>query len=131
VLSIEIAFRRKSVQGRGLQFDECFGLGAEFPTAEENIFLIDALNGGSKIAYWPEPIVMHHGRNYDEIILDKAVMIGKGAFFSRLFGRQALLWAIAFALKKYPVYRGSMTMWSAFKYLREGQRLYQKQRMTN
>lgn len=125
VSSIEIAFRKDRIQRKGLKFDENFGLGTEFPSAEENIFLIDALYAGCKIAYWPEPIVIHHGKSYGESLLEEVVMRGKGALFSRFYGRRAFLPIIAFGFKKYPIYRRSMTLWAALKSLRAGQRLYQ------
>lgn len=58
VSSIEICFSRKLME-KGVTFDERFGLGAEIPVGEENVFLNDALNAGAVIRYVPETIVYH------------------------------------------------------------------------
>ena len=101
VSSVEIAFRLKSIHDGGLKFDEYFGLGAEFPTGEEIIFLTDALKKKLKILYIPIPIVIHpiesSGKNYDNITLIKA----KGAMFYRIFGNIGYIISVLFAYKKY------------------------------
>jgi len=57
VSSIEIAFRRKSVQGK-IWFNENFGLGSEpFHCGEEKLFLHDALAMGMKCQFFPITIV--------------------------------------------------------------------------
>ena len=101
VASVEIALRRSSIEESRLRFDEHFGLGAEFPTGEENIFLADALDKGLKLLYMPIPIVMHppesSGQDYDNIKLVQA----KGAMFERIFGLKGHAVSFLFALKKY------------------------------
>ena len=99
--SVEIAFKKNSIKKASLRFDEHFGLGAEFPTGEENIFLSDALDKGLKILYVPKPVVIHpaesSGEEYDKPELVQA----KGAMFERMFGWQAYAVSFLFALKKY------------------------------
>lgn len=57
VSSIEIAFRRASVQGK-VWFNENFGLGTEpFHCGEENLFLQDALSKGLSCKYFPITVV--------------------------------------------------------------------------
>ena len=57
VSSIEIAFRRASVQGT-LWFNEHFGLGTEpFHSGEESLFIKDALLKGLKCHFYPITIV--------------------------------------------------------------------------
>jgi len=101
VSSIEIAFRKKSIINNNIKFDESFGLGTEFPTGEEIIFLSDAIKKGLKILYIPIPIVIHpfesSGKNYDNLNLIQA----KGAMFYRIFGNLSYIISIIFALKKY------------------------------
>lgn len=61
VSSIEIAFRRSSLQGR-LQFNEQFGLGApELHCGEEEVFIHDALAMGLSCKYFPAYVVSHDG----------------------------------------------------------------------
>lgn len=55
--SIELAFRRESVQGK-LWFNEHFGLGAEvFHCGEENIFMHSAIEKGLNCRFFPITIV--------------------------------------------------------------------------
>ncbi len=57
VSSIEVAFRRESVQGK-VWFNENFGLGTEpFLCGEENLFIQDALSLGLKCQFYPITIV--------------------------------------------------------------------------
>lgn len=58
--SIEIAFRRASVQGR-FRFNENFGLGAKYPSGEEDIFLMDLRKGALKGTFVPLTIAEHPG----------------------------------------------------------------------
>ncbi len=101
VSSVEIAFRNSSIKEKALTFDERFGLGSDFPTGEEVIFLSDALKMGLKILYIPIPIVIHplesSGKNYDNPLLIQA----KGAMFYRIFSFLGYGASLLFALKKY------------------------------
>ncbi len=101
VCSVEIAFKLKSINKIKLRFDEKFGLGSEFPTGEEIIFLTDALKKGLKILYIPKPIVIHpletSGKDYTNISLIEA----KGAMFYRIFGILGYIASLLYAYKKY------------------------------
>ena len=101
VCSVEIAFKTTKIREKALFFDEAFGLGATFPTGEENIFLTDALKKGLKILYLPIPIVIHpsdsSGMHYNNSTLTQA----KGAMFYRIFGIAGYGISILFAYKKY------------------------------
>ena len=101
VSSLEIAFRRSSLRSVELCFDERFGLGAEFPTGEENIFLIDALHKGLKILYLPIPIVIHPEYHSGGDFHNHNLIMARGAMFCRMFARASWLVALAFAFKKY------------------------------
>ncbi len=59
VCSIEIAFQINAIKKSKIKFDELFGLGATFETAEENLFLRDALQKNLLISYYPTVIVTH------------------------------------------------------------------------
>ncbi|MEA1880602.1 MAG: glycosyltransferase family A protein, partial [Campylobacterota bacterium] len=100
VCSVEIALRSEVIKGHHLNFDENFGLGAEFPTGEEVIFLSDALGKSLKVLYVPIPIVIHplesSGSNYGNMALIQA----KGAMFYRLFGSLGYVASALYAYKK-------------------------------
>ena len=122
VASVEIAFKRSSIKKSHLRFDEHFGLGVEFPTGEENIFLSDALDRGLKLLYIPVPIVIHppesSGENYDNTKLVQA----KGAMFVRIFGLKGYAISLLFALKKYKFSRH--TLFRFYKLMLQGAKNY-------
>lgn len=105
ISSIEIAMRRESVQGR-IWFNENFGIGATFPSGEEDVFVQDCLDLGLKGIFIPKTIVRHDGittseRNY---MLPTRPQT-KGAIFLRLHPRQWPLRMIAHAIREIPLWR--------------------------
>lgn len=103
VSSIEIALRKESIINHNVCFDDRFGLGAKYPTGEENIFLMDCLKKGFNIIYIPIPLVIHpkesSGTKYN-----RTLFFSKGALFARLFGWKCWLFDLAFCIKKYKNY---------------------------
>lgn len=59
VCSIEIAFQVEKIKNNSLYFDENFGLGSYFETAEEFLFLRNAFLKQMKLIYNPSIIVSH------------------------------------------------------------------------
>lgn len=101
VTSCEIALKTRAVRSAGLRFDEQFGLGADFPTGEENIFLLDALRRGLHILYIPVPVAVHPAYSSGGDFLNHELIAAKGAMFRRMFGAASWVVALAFACKKY------------------------------
>lgn len=99
VSSIEIAIRVDSIRNTEIFYDEKFGLGSEYPSGEENIYLTDALKKGLSIQYLPETIAIHPHITSGKL-LDTEMLETKGAVFCRLFGYKALLYFLPFAFKK-------------------------------
>ena len=79
--SIEIAFRRTSVQGK-LQFNELFGLGAPvLHCGEEEVFIHDAIKAGLNCMYFPAYVVSHPGAPTSVTRVDHAgTLKARGAF---------------------------------------------------
>ena len=101
VSSIEVALRRKSLEKKPLFFDERFGLGSQFPTGSETVFLSDALSKGFHIQYCPEAIVRHPDDSSGRALFkNEELMKAKGAMFCRIFGWKAYAICIFFALRK-------------------------------
>lgn len=98
VSSVEVAIRREALVTSGVKFDERFGLGAEFPVSEENIFLTDLHKSGKKIYFFPADILIHpdesSGLNWSDTYLR-----ARGALFKRVFGWRGLPLLVLFLLK--------------------------------
>lgn len=80
VSSIEVAFKRESLQGK-VYFNENFGLGTEpFHCGEENLFIQDALAMGLKCQFFPITIV--HDKQPLEFLnrsMDTGTLMAHGA----------------------------------------------------
>jgi glycosyltransferase involved in cell wall biosynthesis len=103
VASVEIAFKRASIEKKHLRFDEFFGLGATFPTGEENIFLSDALDKGLKLLYLPTPIVIHPQESSGAAFDDDRLIQAKGAMLQRIFGTKGYVVSFLYAVKKHRI----------------------------
>lgn len=55
----EISFRTYSVKNAGIRFNEFFGVGCEFPSGEDDMFLQDCLDAGLNCIFIPEIITTH------------------------------------------------------------------------
>lgn len=94
VCSLEITFRRSSITGRGIKFDERFGLGSPLLSAgEEDVFLADARKAGLSISYIPKVIVRTQGRTTGTRFLqDSRLQVTKGATFRYVYGTCSAIW---------------------------------------
>lgn len=103
--SFEIAFRRKSVQGR-IWFNQNFGIGATFPFGEEDIFLRDCLDAGLKGIFEPVTIARHDGPTTSgrNLMLSTRPMT-KGAVFMRLHPYDWPLRMMTHAIREIPLWR--------------------------
>lgn len=105
ITSFEIAMRRESVQGK-IWFNEHFGIGATFPSGEEDVFVKDCLDRGLKGLFIPTTIVRHDGTTTSKRNLMFASRPQtKGAVFMRLHPRQWPLRMIAHAIREIPLWR--------------------------
>lgn len=109
VSSIEIAIKRGFILKRRLCFDERFGLGSIYTSAEENIFLNDAISNGAKIKYIASDIVMHPPESSGKMWKGSGLVEAKGALFRRLYGKKGIFLLLIFAIKKWPEYKESFS----------------------
>ncbi len=58
--SVEIAFKRNDIVTNEITFNLNFGLGSQFPSGEEYLFLKDVFNKGLQICFENSAIVKHH-----------------------------------------------------------------------
>lgn len=105
ISSIEIAMRRTAVQGK-IWFNENFGIGATFPSGEEDVFLRDCLDSGLKGIFLPITIARHDGTTTSErnMMLDSRPQT-KGAVFLRLYPIQWPLRMLVHTLREIPLRR--------------------------
>lgn len=108
VSSIEIAFRKDSV--KDIWFNENFGIGAIFPSGEEDVFLRDCLDCGLKGLFLPMTIARHDEPTTSErnLMLPSRPQT-KGAVFTRLHPYSWPLRMIAHALREIPLWRKGLT----------------------
>lgn len=99
--SIEIFLNLKNIDKEKLKFDENFGLGAKYPSGEENIFLSDMKKQNMLISYFPRKIVYHLKPNIATRLTPKS-FIGKGPMFKRIYNTPvALCILFLFFFKKF------------------------------
>lgn len=98
VSTIEMAFRRKSVQGI-IRFDERFGLGTKFLTCgEEDIWLYDAYRQGLKVTFFPKTIAKTSIiLKQNMIYIDAGVQRSYGAYNYYVYGNWAFWRCLSFA----------------------------------
>jgi len=127
VSSIEIVFKKDRIIKNNISYDELFGLGAEYNSGEENIFLMDCLKKGLKIKYVPIPIVIHPKESSGKNLTKKNGVLSKGALISRLFGWNFLIINILFGIKKYKEYKDTISLYKFIKLLYKGSFNYIKE----
>lgn len=59
ISSIEIIAPRNSAGRNGISFNPAIGLGTDYPSGEENLFVLDAIRAGLGISFLGKPIVGH------------------------------------------------------------------------
>ncbi|MDE6340745.1 MAG: glycosyltransferase family 2 protein [Muribaculaceae bacterium] len=105
ISSIEIAFRREAVQGK-IWFNEHFGIGATFPSGEEDIFITDCLQRGLNGIYLPRTVTRHDGVTTTGKSLALASRARtKGAVFLRRHPHDWPLRMIVNAARELPMWR--------------------------
>lgn len=120
VSSVEIVVRLDKVKQAGLKFDEQFGLGAEYKSSEEMIFLNDALDAGLKLYYIPEFLVIHPKESSGKV-LDENFFRSKGALVKRLYKNSPYFWlGVIFLLKQLVKPNKTITLTSSIKEIVKG-----------
>lgn len=111
VSSIEISAKRGFLIEAGIRFDETFGLGSRNPSGEEFIFTCDCIRAGLSPLSFPKPINRHdHLSSGADFFSHEDLIRAKGRMFKRgLPSHLASLYALIFAIKKYPKYKHHTT----------------------
>ena len=82
--SIELFINLRSVRKKDLQFNEKFGLGARYPSGEENIFLYNLSRLKYQISYVPN-IIVYHEKPTIESRLSEQMFLSKGPLFKTIY----------------------------------------------
>ncbi|EEK47815.1 glycosyltransferase family 2 protein [Bacillus cereus ATCC 10876] len=102
ISSIEFFINLNKIDIGDLKFDERFGLGAKYPSGEENILLADLLKQKYSIAYVNQIIVFHKKKTSENKLIDSNTFTGKGPLFKRMRGTiPAICMLIIFFVKKF------------------------------
>lgn len=125
VVSCQITFKTNSIKNK-VKFDERFGLGTNFKSGEENIFLKEALNKGLKIYHVNTILCTHPAVKTTGEIWNDEVIIGKGALSYRLFGKCSIFFKLYLLIFKYSQYKKSYSIFKFIKLLKQGEMQYKK-----
>ena len=85
VNSVVIAFRRDSIISNKVLFDENFGLGSIFQTADEYVFLRNALKLKLNIVFHNEVILSHPINSSGKDVASDRILFAKGALFYKYY----------------------------------------------
>lgn len=119
VSSIEITFKRESIINKKISFNENFGLGTNYNSGEEAIFLRDALKKNLNIIFVPKTIVYHQELSTG-VRFDKQLFLGKGALIFEVFGFLSFFINFIFCLKKKIEHRREFNLFEGIFYSYKG-----------
>ena len=85
VNSVVISFKKQAIQSQ-ISFDTLFGLGAEFPTADEYIFLRNAMDKAKVISFYPEVILKHSCFSSGQAAEKDCILYARAALFYKYNG---------------------------------------------
>ncbi|WBL14826.1 glycosyltransferase family 2 protein [Sutcliffiella sp. NC1] len=127
ISSVQITFKRKSILEKGILFNEQFGTGSSvYQSGEENIFLFECLKKGLKIYYEPQYILQleENGESSWFRGFNEKYMLDRGAIFTAMSKKFSLALILQFAIRRYNLYKNSMGLFMAIKYMLNGRKRY-------
>ncbi|NQJ67820.1 glycosyltransferase [Streptococcus suis] len=125
--SVQISFKKSSLERVGLKFDERFGIGATYGSGEENILLFDALRKGLKLYSYPVKIAYlrkresHWDRSHTPENCRK-----RGAIYKRMTKRWYWLLILQFAIRKRKQMLPEISLFDNIRYMFQGARTFAK-----
>ncbi|HQE33833.1 MAG TPA: glycosyltransferase family 2 protein [Flavobacterium alvei] len=96
VCSIEIGFQLNAIKNNNICFDENFGLGSYFETAEEYLFLLAAIKLKLNVIFSPFVIVSHPLLSSGEHQGDDKILFARAALFYKTKRNLAYIWLIKY-----------------------------------
>lgn len=128
ISSVEISFKRKSLQKKGIKFNENIGSGTKYKRGEDNVFIYDSLKNGLKVLYLPIKI--------GEVDISKSSWFNGftkeyfftlGATYYNMSHQWYHILIIQFAIRKYKIYKNNLSFLTAVKQMYLGKKSYKKQ----
>ncbi|HEL9629661.1 TPA: glycosyltransferase [Streptococcus suis] len=125
--SVQISFKKSSLERVGLKFDERFGIGATYGSGEENILLFDALRKGLKLYSYPIKIASlrerasHWDRSHTPENCRK-----RGAIYKRMTNYWYWILIIQFAIRKRKMMLPEISLFDNIRYMFQGAREFSK-----
>ncbi len=98
VLSVELTFKLKAIQNKGIIFNELFGLGARFQDAETLYFLRRALANGLRLFFCPVYIVKHKAFSSSDDVVSDRVLYAKAAGYYKRFGNRSYFYVLKYLI---------------------------------
>lgn len=92
--SVELAFHLDFIRKNRLQFDENFGLGAQFPMGEEAVFLADFLEKEGTLGFVPKVILEHNEETTGNKTEIGNIYYHQSAVFFRIFKHKYVIWIL-------------------------------------
>ena len=86
VNSVVIAFKRESIIKNNIQFDALFGLGANFETGEEYIFLRNCIQKNLTLLFYPKIILQHKSISSGKLAFKDKNIFASAAIFYKFYG---------------------------------------------
>ena len=126
VSSIEIAFKRESLQGK-LWFNELFGIGAPLSCGEEEVLVLSSIKHGLKCQFFPIDIVRHDNITNTFTNIGKSSMLMARGAFTYLAHPKSFMARIllnSYRLKK----KYGVAFWHGVKNMLAGVRFFKKHR---
>lgn len=131
VCSCQIAFNVDSIKKNNIQFDERFGLNAEFISGEENLFLKSCIESGLKVKNIPICVGTHYEEGTTGNRWSIQLAVSKGALFYKMYGFTSYLFLLYFLIFKYSEYKGSMSILEFMCSYLKGISLYKESKAIN
>lgn len=125
--SVQISFKKSSLERVGLKFDERFGIGATYGSGEENILLFDALRKGLKLYSYPVKIASLREResHWDRSPTPENCR-KRGAIYKRMTNYWYWLLIAQFAIRKRKQMLPEISLFDNIRYMFQGAREFAK-----
>ncbi len=128
ISSVQIAFRKHSIEKKGIKMDERFGAGSKYIMGEENIFLSDCLRQGLKMYYVPSKIAdLHMNKSSWNNGYDEKYFVSRGAQYFRMSKCFYPVLIFYFSTHIYMRHKGQFKLKDALKWMFKGAKECKKQ----